>query len=321
MEGTQYGAQPPRANPAQKLQWVQDVRDPGKGPALYFQTIYNKVIVIQGEKFPSPDLHMRSTDDNDLSKRGWEHPDRKDYDGPAPSISGNVNVGSNRYASKPGEEPWYCYWNGTMVEGFIYIKDTVNGASTQQFTAEQPTTETSAPSSVNSNLNAAPMTTTLSTSTSPSPQISARAVFLPRSPGSKPSATSIITTPPARFPFVVKIDERRFPTSAFTPFCQKMVVNANGKIIPKLDASGNEIIEVIKETSASGRSASQKKFTNWKQSAAESFPIRGKEQSAQMFRRALGEWDMSADGSTIVKRDAAGNMPTNGCHCQWVSPT
>jgi hypothetical protein len=309
MEGTtQFGAQPPRGNPVQKMQWVTDLRDTGRGPALWFQTVYNKIVVIEGEKFPSADLHLRSTPE-ELSKRAFD--DKKDYKGPAPSMSVDPNV-STRYANKPGEEPWYCYFNGTTIEAFIYPQQQISGANTQQFTASQITTDMYSPTAISNSVAPLTGTTTEPTATPTSPQVSARAVLLPRTPGSKPTTTSDVTTPPPRFPYIIKIDERRFPNLAFRPFCQKMTVNSDGSIAPKIDSTtGNKTIEFIKEPVWDKKSSSQKKY--WKPVSEN---VRSSGQQGQMFKRALGEWDMSAEGE-IVKKDT---MPTNGCHCQWVSP-
>src|ERR1700753_792417 len=50
-DGVPYGPQPPRVQPSQKMVWVTDLADPSKGPALHFQTVYDKIVILESDMF------------------------------------------------------------------------------------------------------------------------------------------------------------------------------------------------------------------------------------------------------------------------------
>jgi hypothetical protein len=59
--GILYGPQPPKIQ-EQDLFWVTDLRDPGRGPALHFQTAYDKVVIFGRDTvvlFLESNLHRR----------------------------------------------------------------------------------------------------------------------------------------------------------------------------------------------------------------------------------------------------------------------
>src|ERR1700712_662023 len=73
MDGVQYGSQPPRIQPMQKMVWVKDLQEPSRGPALHFQTVYDKIVVIQADQFPSPGLKARNPEHGrDLNRDGLD---------------------------------------------------------------------------------------------------------------------------------------------------------------------------------------------------------------------------------------------------------
>ena len=76
---------------------VKDKDDPQNGEAFYFQAYYNKVVVVPGNRLPG------------------EKEKRDDYDIP------NAWFNQKEVATA-ADKPWICYWNDTIIEGFIYPK-------------------------------------------------------------------------------------------------------------------------------------------------------------------------------------------------------
>lgn len=72
--------------------------EPGSGAAFYFQTFYDKVIVVEGDAI-----------------------DRGLYNKRAPQAAGEVTE---------GDKIWICYWNSTLLEGFIYSNEATSSAAT-----------------------------------------------------------------------------------------------------------------------------------------------------------------------------------------------
>lgn len=46
-----YGAQYPEFNAPERLFWVTDLEDPGDRPALHFQTLHDKLVILTDEQF------------------------------------------------------------------------------------------------------------------------------------------------------------------------------------------------------------------------------------------------------------------------------
>ena len=97
----QYGVQPPSL-PMQPLSLVMDQDQPTSfGPAYHFQTSYNKVVILSTNDFAAG---------MGLRRRGGFGP------------PGSGGPGS-RFQVQPGDAFWYCSWNETMIEGYIYVQD------------------------------------------------------------------------------------------------------------------------------------------------------------------------------------------------------
>lgn len=99
-----YGMQPPKFRNQQQLMLVDDPLEPDRGPAWAFQTQYNKTVVI-----PDEFLSISTT----------------------PPASGNKHkrggflLGGDfqrKGIAKPGDKPWVCYWEHTLLETFIYTQ-------------------------------------------------------------------------------------------------------------------------------------------------------------------------------------------------------
>jgi hypothetical protein len=315
MNGTLYGSQPPTV-PEQKLLWVVDQRDRGRGPALHFQTAYDKIVIFEGSSFPSRNIQIKSN--------------QKRHD-TMPADQGPHN---HRFANSPGETPWYCIWNQTYIEGFVYIQQPVHGAETQQYTTMTNmvmTTITSTKGATASIPSSQPTTTSLfgsiTTTTTPQHNLHPRAtdVLFPHDGSASSSTTtgfasspSLPTSAPSRFPFIVKIEERRLPNPLFTPFCQRMRVLADGSTVPYME-NGNPVVEVLKEAAPQKIDA---QVTAGVVSGQSGHSHKGAYEGNGRYRRRdevlwTGEFEVDMAKGVLRRRN---QEPSNSCHCVWVSP-
>ncbi|TKA71698.1 hypothetical protein B0A55_07146 [Friedmanniomyces simplex] len=292
-----YGAQPA----FMQTTWapfhaVQDNDSPENGPAFYFQQMYDKVVVV-------PEAALAAAAQSaSKAKRQALQVDQKWL--------------LQKQVAQPGEKPWFCVWNNTFIEGFIYVQQPI--ASSYVLTSLVTTTPTA-------NATATPGTSATETTGtaygSPTNFITTTI--------SGPSSTATFTGPANKFsdwssqvaqyqsapsggtndgnnngnqgghskrqdydeaildqlqtyPYVVKIEERRLQGNTVTPYCQQYQVLDNGGYNWVADANGNAITIQLQEND----------------------PGYGAYQSA-------GE-----AGPTKVK--SRGVVP-GVCHCQWLS--
>lgn len=81
---------------------VQDNDYPDHGPAYYFEHLYDKIVVLPEDAFPMPTGSSSSK-----QKRQWTLP---------------PGWGQQKQVVNPGEKPWFCVWNNTLIETFIYVQ-------------------------------------------------------------------------------------------------------------------------------------------------------------------------------------------------------
>lgn len=221
-----YGSQAPNLKP-QSLSLVTDLDNPSDGPAWHFQTLYDKIVVLRDEDFTSggnTKRHAHAQDGGDgkpWPPDGFSMPDG--FRGP-------------RHQVVAGDTPWYCIWNSTFIEAFVYVQQNTSAASSAVSTAGTPTPTGSA-SPASSYATPAP------TSSSPSTGTVA------------PTTTTAVPTVERRgsdsdiqwYPRIVKIEERRMSTKE-TPYCQKMQLLDNGEMVAVPDSKGNPIIVQLSES-------------------------------------------------------------------------
>ncbi|EFQ98155.1 hypothetical protein MGYG_01191 [Nannizzia gypsea CBS 118893] len=82
-----------------KLEPAYDMTSPEDGPAYFFYTTFDKLVIVPKDEFPSG-VVGKSVEKSALFKR-----------------SGNR---SGKVQSQPGDKPWFCWWNTTYIEAFIY---------------------------------------------------------------------------------------------------------------------------------------------------------------------------------------------------------
>lgn len=171
-----YGAQPPfLPEPTQSLSLAIDTSDSSMGPALFFYTLFNKLVILPDSTFSSSSVSARSY---------------------YPADSSIIDAfTSSKEVAQPGDKPWFCWWNSTVMEFFLYV----NQSTTDSYSSGgTPTTDSNMPAG----------TATLSHSQSKR--------------GDNP----------ADYPRRIKIEERRDYSGAQSPYCQQMQVMSNGQVVP-----------------------------------------------------------------------------------------
>lgn len=182
------------------LQLVTDMDAQGKGAAYQFQMLYNKLVVLPSSTFNS-------------STSGYE----KRAAPPPLSRKTVVNTGL-----APGEQPWFCYWNGTLLEGFIYLDEANSKAST-------PAPDTPADDCV----------------LSPDTMSSASGNDSSQCPSGGTSA------PLPLYPNSIKVEERRIAGSP-APYCTQMQILNNGVAAPiEHPGTTNDVTVLLQENDPS----------------------------------------------------------------------
>lgn len=139
--------------------------------------------------------------------------------------------------AQPGEKPWFCYWNGTLLETFIYVNQTSASGSRQA-----------------SSSSAAAVTATSTASSSTQPSTGTYSSSVPtsnvQSQGSPYSGQSQVPYFPPSYPRVVKLEERRIPRGSqrVSPYCVQQVVQPDGSTLPFLNSTGQPVTIHLNET-------------------------------------------------------------------------
>jgi hypothetical protein len=193
-----YGGQKPvlhKTNHTMKL--MQDKTNMSLGPAWFFFTDFDKLIIIAEENFPTINPAKRSVQEAEVFRRGLN---------PAvPGIAG------------PGHKPWFCWWNVTFLEAFVYINQTRPGYLNLE------------PSPTNGAIED-PETTSGVEETLDPPDAGLKDDML--------------------YPYLVKIEEKRFVRHGPAPYCEQMQLMDDGTIAGPLDVP--VVLEEMDTSSAPG---------------------------------------------------------------------
>lgn len=217
-QGIHYGSQTPIVNDAQILKLVTDVDNPGYGPAWFFQVPYDKLVVL-----PETSLSISS-----VSKRDSKYASPGDF--------------RRKSTAEPGDKPWFCYWNGTLLETFVYVNQTSSLAGQD-----------------NSHSPVASAASTLTSPTSTSGQLSSASTTSggkarrqeTSSSSTSPTASSTVLP---NYPNVVRIEERRIPDSPIwvAPYCVQMLVSSTGAVTKYINSTGMAQYISLNETEPAG---------------------------------------------------------------------
>ena len=110
-----YGSQPPQLNRPAKLVLMEDKDNSNKGPAYVFQQPYDKLVVVHER-----DLSSAIPDSKRSFLKRWFYGNRLKSRGSLIGRQDDDKWTSNAYA-QPADRPWFCYWNNTILEGFIFV--------------------------------------------------------------------------------------------------------------------------------------------------------------------------------------------------------
>ncbi|XXG95915.1 hypothetical protein Hte_002191 [Hypoxylon texense] len=252
-----YGVQPPNLTDV-KLKLVSDVYEASRGPAWNFEVTYNKTVVLP-EQLLAPSSSTSSTQNSRRMLFGGGDFKRKGV-------------------AQPGEKPWICHWDDTILEAFIYAGQ--NNSFSRPIDPRPPMPMTSAPTPSES-FSGAPASAPTAENTDLPSGIDNSGGFKP-SPGDFGNPEDHHTSPPVTdgvpmstttsspspsssdwfgkdpfmpdnpmpvYPRVVKVEERRSSISSTAkPFCrQYRIVGEYQEAVPVLDANGNMIEVQIDE--------------------------------------------------------------------------
>lgn len=178
-----YGSQPPQLNQPANLVLMKDKDDFNKGPAYVFQQQYSKIVIVHEEDIPGGIPSTKRS----LLKR-WLYDKGLDNHGNLIGRQDDDEWMSDSIA-RPVDRPWFCYWNNTILEGFIFVTEDASASASASASDTSPSA--AAPSSGSSQF-----------------------------PGSRFKRQS----PPNPFyPKSIKIEERR-PLNPSRPYCEQMQI-------------------------------------------------------------------------------------------------
>lgn len=222
-----YGAQAPVVPVQQVMRLVTDSEDPDRGPAWWFQFLYNKLVVLR-----EADIAMPASK-RDVVER--QAPGPGPVPSPGPGFHDTGDFIGKKGVAQPGDQPWFCYWNNTLLEAFIYVNQTSSSGIQTASSAPASTPTATTPS------NSQPAAGTHSSSVPTSNVQSAN------SPYSGPSQQPYFL--PA-YPRVVKLEERRVPRGAQppSPYCIQHIVQSDGSAIPIMNSTNQPVTLVLNET-------------------------------------------------------------------------
>lgn len=259
-----YGLQTPVLD-TKPLDLVLDLDYRAYGPAYHFSARYDKLVIL-----PPEQLNL----------------------GSAVTPQGQDSKYRQRFEVKPGDYPWYCYWNDTYIEGYIYAQDNSTAASITSFPTQWPTASAStlATIAVDPTTVTATTTDTVSVDIVESATPTATASLARKNPRDSSSDNSSPRMPP--YPRTVKIEERRLPNSP-QPYCQQMVLLDNGQIATAPGPNDSPTRIWLQESDPT-----YEEYLAAQPSSTDTPHNKDKRQSpSQMQRRA---------------------DPTDACHCQWM---
>ena len=172
-----YGAQPPELGGMTNLRVVQDRDEWNKGAAYFFMKPYNKTVIVRQSDLPGLTSSKRIVKKSMLEQRS--------------------SLWTDAQYAGPNDQPWFCFWNNTILEGFIYVTqddDSADPSNNAASTDPMPAAASSAAATGYANF----------------------ARGAPPQPSGSP------------YPKVVKVEERRPKARISPPYCQQMHIMPDG---------------------------------------------------------------------------------------------
>ena len=197
-----YGAQPPQLDQKSPLVLMENRDDPTRGPAYIFGQLYNKTVILKEDELPGGYPKRSLLERWSLNEEVTNEPTRV-HERADPTWGSDSIV-------QPSDKPWYCFWNGTILEGFIFLTQNANYSASESTTSAYATATSAAyPQGMNR-------------------------------PPPKRQASPGLT----QYPKMIKIEERRSQYNCVQPYCQQMQILETGQPGPLLDPTTKELIMV-----------------------------------------------------------------------------
>lgn len=310
-----YGMQPPSVSDV-KMLLVSDVNEPSRGPAWAFEVEYDKTVIIPESLFPTPSGSASK------SKRTGALPPPDGVNFPGPGGGDFKRKG----LAQSGDKPWICYWNGTILEVFVYP----NQNNSQPTLSYSGGVSASSPGRGSDSFAAASATVTSTTSTATAAtatgewgatnyrdeyattmHVRRQATSLTTTAATAASTTSSVssgvfdTSMPKPsdfqvpfFPRVVKMEERRLPGDpSVQPYCRQYQINGDGSpATPIKDSNGNFVEVQIVEIEPDGHTEHERKESR---------------EGRYVVRKALDDYMPHG----MRPRDSDSDM--SNCGCMW----
>ncbi|KAK2738025.1 hypothetical protein FQN57_007291 [Myotisia sp. PD_48] len=200
-----YGDQNPFFKESEHvMSLMQDKNDMELGPAQFFYAAFDKLVIIPAPDFP----HGDHVPEEELLRRFSSTSLSKTY-------------------SEPGDRPWFCWWNSTLLEVFLYVNETVAAYK-----------ETPNPYGT---FGPPIATSTASAAVEPAPTPT-RDMRRRMPPSTTPTGLNPEATTYTPYPRVIKIREMRFSDVGERPYCEQMQVMDDWRVT-KLSHDPVAIIE------------------------------------------------------------------------------
>ncbi|KAI9893122.1 MAG: hypothetical protein M1814_000670 [Vezdaea aestivalis] len=123
-----YGTQSPRFPSPIPLSLVLDTDLPGYGPAHFFQTSFDKQVLVSDEMLAFDRRRQRARFISPRNANAYANPSY------STTIRTSLPTATAGTAIPPPATPWLCIWNNTLLEGFIYARqNSVLALSDPQF--------------------------------------------------------------------------------------------------------------------------------------------------------------------------------------------
>ncbi|ERF75254.1 hypothetical protein EPUS_00046 [Endocarpon pusillum Z07020] len=206
-----YGAQPPDLGTRPlDLTPSMDQDSSDLGPSLFAFTYYDKLTILH-EQALIPNGQYRRKDDSHIY-------------------------------GMPEDKPWFCWFNETLLEFFIYVDKSVNSSATTPAATATPSSPSTTPSTFTT-----PSSTTLGSSLPPPAAFTGKPSGSPYGPpedfvnhhttesGYNRRRSDDKLQKRKRYddyPLLMKVEEKRKPRGNVPPYCQQMQVLDSGEIVP-----------------------------------------------------------------------------------------
>ncbi|KAL8670390.1 MAG: hypothetical protein Q9168_005072 [Polycauliona sp. 1 TL-2023] len=247
-----FGPQLPQLDQPIPLKLMGDKDGMDKGPAWWFQQPFTKVVVVRGNDFNAV---------GGVNGRRWfEHQHARN---------------EKRQTIAPvASKPWFCYWNNTILEGFIYVTQNFSGQyqpiSSGYVSSASPAAD---PEALAADYDVGPLDSYPS--------------LAPGSGGSGRKRALVDPTQLAAYSKDIKIEERRSPQTDPAPYCVHMQIMNDGSASPLADENGNTATIQLLETPSTYDTRKGKRARLGKRGASARLDFRARSSLDSLFSALL----------------------------------